>query len=132
MKVQREALTNTAKACSDRVVANAKPGTKSVDALIPVFRFCDIFDAAVERLGLLQRQEVALVLNAHLSLKQLTPKLQMIASRVPPQERGVEYQEKPIEYILIADRDVQLVGKMHESHVPAFDKAINELGSKLR
>ena len=72
-----------------------------------------------------------MVLAAYLPLKQLTPQLRGIATRVPINQRGVEYKEFPAEFILIGHQDVELVSKMHESYVPAFDAAIKELGSRL-
>lgn len=129
MKVQRDALMHAAET-SER--AEQPTDTGRYDALTPLRRWSDIFDKSIDKLGLLQPDEVAAVLDAYLPLRELTPKIRLLESRIPLDRRRVEYSEAPPpDYALVAHNDVKVLGEVHAIYIPAFDKAIKKLRSSL-
>lgn len=130
LKFQRDALMHAAETASDAASANLKNGTSS-DALIPVKRWSDIFDKSIDKLGLLQPEEVAAVLDAHLNLKELTSKLRLMELRIPPDRRRVEFGNAPSDFALIASGDLTAVAEMHSTHLAAFEHAISKLNASL-
>jgi hypothetical protein len=102
------------------------------DALTPLRRWTDIFEKSIDKLGLLNPEEVAAVLDAYLPLKELTSKIRLLELRIPPDQRRVEYGEAPPrDYALVAHEDVKFLGELHSIYIPAFDKAIEKLSSNL-
>src|SRR5262249_13212467 len=111
---------------------DVKKSVKS-DALTPLRRWTAIFDASVDKLGLLTSSEVAAILDAYLPLQELTPKIRLFELRVPPEHRRVEYGEAPPEgYAFVAHYDVQALSEIHANYGPAFDRAIKLLGDNVR
>jgi hypothetical protein len=126
MKVQCEALKTAGDTLNQ---AKASGDEKQRHVLLPLHRFTDVFDKSIEKLGLLGPPEVAAVLDAYLHLKGLTSKIQLIALRVPPHERGIEFGEAPEEFALIPLQDANVVAEMHLNELPSFNKAIQILSS---
>ena len=108
MKVQRDALmhaSNTSKKPDEPRNFGRQ------DALTPLRRWSDIFEKSIDKLGLLQPEEFAAVLDAYLPLKELTSKIWLLETRVPPDQRRVEYSETPPEdYALVRHEDVRFLG----------------------
>lgn len=120
MKVQRDALLHGAE--------GSKKANDGSNALTPLRRWTDIFDGSLSRLGLLNPEEVAALLDAYLPLKELTSKIRLLELRVPPDERRVEYGEGPPEgYATVGHKDVAFLAELHSIYAPAFDKAIQTL-----
>jgi hypothetical protein len=129
MKVQRDSLINAAEGAKRGADENAA-GARN-DVLTPLLRFADIFEKSIDKLGLLTSDEVGAVLDAYLSIKELTPKIRIMEQRIPPDHRRVEYGDVPQGYALVAHHDLKVLGELHSVYVPPFEKAIRELGSNL-
>jgi hypothetical protein len=129
-KVQRDALMHAADT-SKQTDAPTKLGRN--DALTPLHRWSDIFDKSIDKLGLLRSDEVATILDAYLPLKELTPKIRLLETRVPPDRRRVEYSEAaPQDYALVGHEEVKFLAELHSIYIPAFDEAIEKLSLNLR
>jgi hypothetical protein len=125
MKIQRSALVNSEETLKQQV--DLKKTSPTV--LIPLQRFTEIFDKSIDKLGLLTSDEVAAILDAYLTLRQLTPKMRILEQRVPPHDRGVEYGQAPVaDYAQVTRQDI--IG-FHAVYIPPFDKAIERLQSNL-
>ncbi|MCC6891075.1 MAG: hypothetical protein IT536_21315 [Hyphomicrobiales bacterium] len=128
MKVQRDALLHAGEGAK---VAKTGKEPKQ-DALTPLRRWTDVFERSIDRLGLLNPDEVAAVLDAYLPLKELTSKIRILESRIPPHQRRVEYSDAPPpDYALVAHKDLEVLAELHAIYAPSFDKAIKLVSTNL-
>lgn len=117
------ALIEELKVLRDSYVNNAETAGKArldEGALdVPMFQMTDVYDKMLDKLGLLSSDQVAAVMNAYLTHRQVSYSISSVLGGVRgPSTTGVR----------IPVKNAKVLKALYEKRVPDFERAIRALG----
>jgi hypothetical protein len=124
LKVQKDALKRTEESVAELLSQPSGPGSAG---LLPIYRFSNVFDISLVKLGSLEGSEVAAVLQAYLPLRALTPKLRLMEDLY-----GTSGSPSNDDWVSLRRPQYEMIGGMHTSYIPAIEAAIAELEKNLK